>query len=670
MTYRAVNSIHRIEQLESRMLLSTGPVDLSFGNNGVSPHPADAMAVQSDGRIVIAKGNLLQRLNANGSLDTTFGNRGTALIDPGGNSPTATSLLIQPNGRIVVGGSVSKPGSGLQGLIARFNSNGTADKTFGTNGASATLFHGDDYVTDIAPGPGGTIVASIGELIISEPSWFLPHHFLEAARFTVNGALDSSFGVKGIATIPLPYGGSTEAVAVQSNGKVLLGGSYQQDTALGRLNANGTPDTAFNINKFPLDPPNAVVEHFWLITDLALQSDGHIVAAINRYDDGELLTSDGVEVQRYTSNGTLTNTFDTAFGNGLPAYNPQPRIAVAADGSVVLGTLALPQGMPNGYFDVTAWRLNADLTPDYRFAADGRAVAQNVSANVIIADPENWVVPVALDGSGRILVASLAIARFKTEPNDSVTREVDGALKVIGTSADDTITVSRTGANIFATIDGKNFGPFAASSIMRITALGLGGSDAITINAGAIPALLRGGAGNDFLGGGQGPNTLFGGVGDDVLRPGTGPSNDVYGGDTPGVFYAGSNDGLDTVDYSQRTHGMEIHLDSLRDSGMSGEHDLIGDDVERVYGSQGNDIIFGNFTPLAVQYRTKNALYGLGGNDSIYAGNGQDALYGGDGNDSLFSSNGVADYLDGGPGTDSAHIDTLDTAVSIESFLA
>jgi len=253
-----------------------------------------------------------------------------------------------------------------------------------------------------------------------------------------------------------------------------------------------------------------------------------------------------------------------------------------------------------------------------------------------------------------------------------------------GTSGNDTILVSQSSNILTITINGTiTYQKALAKNQDQMQISGVAGNDTITLSGIASPLvqvtvsggigndtingtnstaklILYGGANNDLLTGGLGPNTLFGGAGDDVLRPGAGPSNDIYGGDVAN----GVINGMDTVDYSQRTHAMEIHLDGLRDSGMSGEHDLISTNIQRVYGSQGNDTIFGNSSGL------KNAIYGLGGNDMIFAGNGSDALYGGDGDDSLFSSNGIADYLDGGAGTDSAHIDKLDTAVNVETFLA
>ncbi|MDB5331523.1 MAG: Alkaline phosphatase, partial [Phycisphaerales bacterium] len=146
-----------------------------------------------------------------------------------------------------------------------------------------------------------------------------------------------------------------------------------------------------------------------------------------------------------------------------------------------------------------------------------------------------------------------------------------------------------------------------------------------------------------------------GGAGNDTLRPGFSASNWVEG-----------DGGTDIVDYSNRTKGVEVHLDGMLDSGYSGEHDRIGTDVEIVYGGSGNDIIFGNVgSPGA-----KNGLYGNGGNDTLIAGNGSDALFGGEGNDLLLARNGVGDYLDGGNGTDAVHIDMgLDKTINVETFL-
>jgi uncharacterized delta-60 repeat protein len=232
-----------------------------------------------------------------------------------------------------------------------------------------------------------------------------------------------------------------------------------------------------------------------------------------------------------------------------------------------------------------------------------------------------------------------------------------GTLTVVGTAGNDQILVSKSGATIKVRINSHTFPGFAESAVKRIVAEGLAGNDTITISAGNLPAVQYGGPGNDVLTGGQGPNSLFGGAGDDDLRPGAGPSNDIYGGDTT----SGALDGLDTVDYSERSHGMEIHLDGLRDSGMSGEHDLISPGIQRAYGSQGNDIIFAN--PNGV----KDALYGLGGNDTLYAGSAPTALYGGNGNDLLNSRDNVPDYLDGGAGTDTAHADLIDQLLNVEN---
>ena len=135
-----------IESLESRRLMSATPsLDLSFGDHGVAapgiiePGPAvpPAIAIESDGKILIASnpdpyaigiGGTLVRLNADGSLDTSFWAMSTM---PAG--ITSKSILVQSDGKIVVAGLTSPLGGSSE--IVRMNADGSLDTTFGTAGS-------------------------------------------------------------------------------------------------------------------------------------------------------------------------------------------------------------------------------------------------------------------------------------------------------------------------------------------------------------------------------------------------------------------------------------------------------------------------------------------------------------------------------------------------------
>src|ERR1051326_5460856 len=126
---------------------SDGSLDLSFGSGGKvttaignSGSGGDAIATQGDGKIVVGGyggGDFaLVRYNSNGSLDNTFGSGGIVTTDFG-NSEGANSLVIQSDGKIVLGGNVLS-NKGQDFALARYNSNGSLDNTYGTGGKVVT----------------------------------------------------------------------------------------------------------------------------------------------------------------------------------------------------------------------------------------------------------------------------------------------------------------------------------------------------------------------------------------------------------------------------------------------------------------------------------------------------------------------------------------------------
>src|SRR5215475_9667372 len=126
---------------------SSGTLDTTFGTNGKvttdlgSPYEeATSVAVQSDGKIVVAGGAVfglfndfvLVRYNTNGTLDTTFGTGGKVITNLAGVSAQAYAVSVQRDGKIVVGGQVNVDG-GYDFALVRYNSNGTLDASFGSH---------------------------------------------------------------------------------------------------------------------------------------------------------------------------------------------------------------------------------------------------------------------------------------------------------------------------------------------------------------------------------------------------------------------------------------------------------------------------------------------------------------------------------------------------------
>ena len=152
-----------------------GSLDTTFSGDGklTTDFGGDdycySMGVQSNGKIVLAGQNVksssdsrfaLSRYNTNGSLDTTFSGDGKVVSNPNPGVPDPIyGLVIQSNGKLVVAGMTGNSGS--QDLIlARYNPNGSPDKTFSGNGWLTTNFGGDDYAADIAIQTNGRLVVA------------------------------------------------------------------------------------------------------------------------------------------------------------------------------------------------------------------------------------------------------------------------------------------------------------------------------------------------------------------------------------------------------------------------------------------------------------------------------------------------------------------------------
>jgi uncharacterized delta-60 repeat protein len=147
-----------------------GSPDTTFGESGVVTTTfnsydggANAIAIHPDGKILLAGFTIdnqthqdsmaLARFNPDGSLDTAFGSEGKVVVDVGDYDSFATSIAIQSDGKIVVGGTIG------DFVLVRFNADGSLDTTFDSDGIVTTEFGGDDNCYDIALQADNKIVA-------------------------------------------------------------------------------------------------------------------------------------------------------------------------------------------------------------------------------------------------------------------------------------------------------------------------------------------------------------------------------------------------------------------------------------------------------------------------------------------------------------------------------
>lgn len=319
-----------------RVLAAPGDLDTTFGGGdgyiadtfGTLSHGANALARQSDGKILVAGDNqedlVLARYTADGTPDTTFGGgMGYTLLDVG-NDDFASDVLLLPNEQIIiVGGSEDN-----FALIARFNTDGTLDATFGTGGVTTVDIGGVfTALSQVARLADGSLIAAGSAFVGGQYEFLL-------ARFTAGGVLDTSFDTDGY--VLTDFAGAWDfagPLLLLPDERVLLAGRTQtgNDFALARFNPDGSLDTSF-------DGDGKVT------TDLGGYDS---ISALVAYSDDRFYAvgindADGV-VARYNADGTLDTTFS---GDGLVTYpNPTAQVHLidaaltASDKLVVVGRL-------------------------------------------------------------------------------------------------------------------------------------------------------------------------------------------------------------------------------------------------------------------------------------------------------------------------------------------
>ena len=243
--------------------LGTGALDPAFGTNGIVPFSSGycgRIALQTDGKLVAAGGAQIHRFNPDGTPDASFGNAGTANPGLGASITECCDVALAADGRIVVAGTESTGGFFPVGsyIIRRLNPDGTFDTTCCT-----------DLIGGLADTHSSVRLATQGD---GKILFTINGHEPEVHQLLENGLVDTSFGQAGVAK-----GGSTgavRAIALQTNGKILLVGEGNTTLDVTRFNANGTLDTGFGVGGVA-STQYATSSHGF---GVAIQPDGRIVA--------------------------------------------------------------------------------------------------------------------------------------------------------------------------------------------------------------------------------------------------------------------------------------------------------------------------------------------------------------------------------------------------------
>jgi len=461
-----------------------GSLDSSFGGDGiahvastVSEDPLvvdslNALAIQADNKIVAvggANGNFwLVRLNADGSFDGTFGAGGKVTTNAGAGDDALFAIQLDAGGKLVVAGV-----SNSKFALARYDTNGALDATFGAGGIVTTAFASSSEARALVIQPDTQIVAA-GKA----------GNDFALARYAANGALDLTFDADGkVMTDISTREDAAYALARASDGKLIAGGfaqngSFNNEFALARYNTDGSLDTGFDADGKVTTPINdeseihgltlngtkiiaagsalvSFARNFALArynadgsldsafdgdgkvtTDfgdddmangLVLQSDGKVVAGGSRGDDF-LGSIPALALARYDASGALDPLFD---GDGKVTTNVVPSGEFAAgivrlsDGKYIAGgtsdlDFALARYSANGALD-TAFGTNGTVTTNFGvgFGSDGTAdtagaLARQTDGKYVLAG----------DSSG-----DLAVARYHVNGALDTTFDGDGLKK-------------------------------------------------------------------------------------------------------------------------------------------------------------------------------------------------------------------------------------------------
>src|SRR5438477_2437680 len=418
---------------------AAGDLDPTFGTGGMvmtdinrSTDIAQAVEVQADGKLVVVwqtynhndfsgEDFVVTRYNTDGTLDNSFGSGGRVRTDFPGLAAVPSSVVIQPDGKIVVAGGAFPLFTFLGNFeLVRYNPNGSLDTSFGNGGIVTTNFPEGSYASSVALQADGKIIAAgtvFVDFIIGDQS----DTDFALARYNQHGTLDASFGNGGlVSTDFFAMEDDAFSVLIQPDGKIVAVGSANNpatyyDFAAVRYLSNGTIDTTFGVGgKVSTDFGD---QNFDRAHSAALQPDGRIVAA------GFAISQNGgvqnFAVARYTSNGLLDTTFSRDgitqidFGNCCQsAY----QVLLQSDGKIITVGYANTEDSDS---DFLLARLNPRGSLDTTLGVGGKVRTSfgdlNGGANGAALQSDGKIVAVGFQATFSNQWANFALARYLSQ---------------------------------------------------------------------------------------------------------------------------------------------------------------------------------------------------------------------------------------------------------------
>jgi uncharacterized delta-60 repeat protein len=427
-----------------------GKLDTSFDgdgklvvNLGNPDNVAGAVAVQPDGKIVVvgltgaiesasttpgSSDFVVLRYNPDGTPDNTFEGDGKVVTSFGNGEDGAGAVLIQPDGKILVAGSINTKTTAGEIALARYNADGSLDTTFDTDGK---------LTTDVAEGQNAEeraeamILQPDGKILVLVST--VKENFLEdqafVVRYNADGSRDNTFKGDGITSLGwvIPHGiaqGITgRDIALQADGKIVVAGTVLTneggDVFLWRINPDGSDDDTLNNFRSVTTSFN----NSDIAVSVFIQPDQKILLAGSTFNNAT--NKNDFAFARFNSDGTLDNTFG-AGGKRTTVYDQTAhtipiRYEMQSNGKLVsVGPVITAIMVPDSSFAVT--RFNADGTLDATFDGDGKAITDfgaGIDAAVALAfQKDGKIIAAGYAENGRATDNyDLAVARYFGDEN-------------------------------------------------------------------------------------------------------------------------------------------------------------------------------------------------------------------------------------------------------------
>ncbi len=386
-------------------ILADGDLDLTFNGTGkvttdiaTGNDGGRGVAIQADGKIVVVGASVtgtnsdasLVRYNTDGTLDTSFDGDGKVITAFFSRFDELTAVKILPDQKILALGryQYTNANSGFLGVLARYNTDGSLDTTFGG---------GDGFAQALMEEALALVVQTDGKIIVTgSQATGQSDGQARQQRFNADGSTDTTFGngIAGAGTNSLQYDTfigtdhDSRAIALQTDGKIVVGGCRASGSCsygLARLNPNGSLDTTFDLDGRVNTAGTGQIQ------DLIIQPDGKILAI------GQL--SEDFNVTRYKTDGSLDTLFGTNGRVSTPflgidaalsgVLQPDGKIVAAGGAGGVDSNFAIARYNSNGTLDLT-FGTGGKQTIDFASTAEGaRGVARDASGRLVLAGISN-----------------------------------------------------------------------------------------------------------------------------------------------------------------------------------------------------------------------------------------------------------------------------------------